>query len=54
MTIAFDRVSHIMRDVNFGWVFRILHANGARLFFFCLYMHIGRGLYFQSYYLFHP
>jgi len=49
ISIAFDRVSHISRDVNFGWALRIFHANGARFFFICLYLHIGRGLYFGSY-----
>ena len=47
--IAFERVSHIMRDVNSGWLFRIGHANGARIFFICLYLHAGRGLYFGAY-----
>nr|YP_010576545.1 cytochrome b [Oulema tristis]UZN44099.1 cytochrome b [Oulema tristis] len=47
--IAFDSISHIMRDVNYGWLIRILHANGASFFFICLYMHIGRGIYYSSY-----
>lgn len=47
--IAFDRVNHIIRDVNFGWALRIAHANGARFFFFCLYFHIGRGIYYGSF-----
>ena len=47
--VAFERVRHIIRDVNNGWLTRIIHANGARLFFFCLYFHIGRGIYFGSY-----
>nr|YP_010614714.1 cytochrome b [Pseudoscopelus astronesthidens]WAS35289.1 cytochrome b [Pseudoscopelus astronesthidens] len=46
---AFDSVSHIVRDVNSGWMMRSLHANGASAFFVCLYMHIGRGLYYGSY-----
>lgn len=46
---AFNSVEHIMRDVNHGWYFRYAHANGATLFFICLYVHIGRGLYFRSY-----
>ena len=50
--LAFDRVSHIMRDVNYGWCFRILHANGARIFFLFLYLHIGRGIYYISFRLF--
>nr|ASM82668.1 cytochrome b [Paratimomenus flavocapitatus] len=46
---AFDSVVHICRDVNFGWLIRTTHANGASFFFICLYLHIGRGLYFKSY-----
>nr|WMI45316.1 cytochrome b [Octopus vulgaris] len=46
---SFDSVIHIMRDVNYGWVLRYIHANGASFFFICLYMHIGRGLYYGSY-----
>lgn len=49
--LAFDSLSHIMRDVNNGWFIRIIHANGASLFFFSIYIHIGRGLYFSSFYL---
>nr|ATN23502.1 cytochrome b [Lema sp. EMHAU-15071010] len=49
--LAFDSISHIMRDVNYGWLIRILHANGASFFFICLYMHIGRGIYYSSYIL---
>jgi ubiquinol-cytochrome c reductase cytochrome b subunit len=47
--IAFNSVRHISRDVNFGWALRIFHANGARFFFICLYIHIGRGIYYGSY-----
>lgn len=47
--IAFNRVAHICRDVNYGWLLRILHANGASFFFICIYIHIGRGLYYRSY-----
>nr|ATN23528.1 cytochrome b [Neolema sp. EMHAU-15071012] len=47
--LAFDSISHIMRDVNYGWLIRIMHANGASFFFICLYMHIGRGIYYSSY-----
>nr|ANA07494.1 cytochrome b [Murina huttoni rubella] len=46
---AFNSVTHICRDVNYGWVLRYLHANGASMFFICLYLHIGRGLYYGSY-----
>ncbi len=49
--IAFERVIHICRDVNIGWFLRILHANGASFFFICLFIHIGRGIYYESYYL---
>nr|YP_009642770.1 cytochrome b [Aiolocaria hexaspilota]QCO91576.1 cytochrome b [Aiolocaria hexaspilota] len=47
--LAFNSVSHICRDVNFGWLIRTIHANGASFFFICLYIHIGRGLYYGSY-----
>lgn len=47
--LAFRRVIHITRDVNNGWLLRRLHANGASLFFICLYLHIGRGIYYGSY-----
>lgn len=50
--ISFLRVRHIVRDVNGGWLLRILHANGASFFFISLYLHTGRGLYYSSY-LFH-
>lgn len=47
--LAFDSVNHICRDVNYGWFLRTIHANGARFFFICIYLHIGRGIYFKSY-----
>nr|YP_009919162.1 cytochrome b [Paratriatoma lecticularia]QMP96794.1 cytochrome b [Paratriatoma lecticularia] len=47
--LAFSSVVHICRDVNYGWLLRNLHANGASLFFICLYLHIGRGIYYGSY-----
>nr|APX40549.1 cytochrome b [Labidostomis ghilianii] len=47
--LAFNSVSHICRDVNNGWLMRTLHANGASLFFICLYTHIGRNIYYGSY-----
>lgn len=47
--IAFSSIEHIMRDVNYGWVLRNVHANGASMFFICVYLHIGRGLYYGSY-----
>nr|BCO16593.1 cytochrome b [Crossobamon orientalis] len=48
-TTAFTSVAHICRDVQYGWLIRNLHANGASLFFICLYIHIGRGVYYGSY-----
>nr|UZC55300.1 cytochrome b [Ophichthys cuchia] len=49
ITMAFSSVAHICRDVNYGWLIRNTHANGASFFFICLYLHIGRGLYYGSY-----
>nr|ACS16101.1 cytochrome b [Darevskia valentini] len=46
---AFSSIAHIHRDVQHGWLIRNLHANGASLFFICIYLHIGRGLYYGSY-----
>nr|QLY90225.1 cytochrome b [Dicranomyia modesta] len=46
---AFNSVTHICRDVNYGWMLRTLHANGASFFFICIYLHIGRGIYYNSY-----
>nr|ATI96578.1 cytochrome b [Funisciurus sp. DRC1016] len=46
---AFASVAHICRDVNYGWLIRYTHANGASMFFMCLFLHIGRGLYYGSY-----
>ena len=46
---AFNSVEHIMRDVNFGWLIRYLHANGASMFFLAVYIHMFRGLYYGSY-----
>nr|WHM51664.1 cytochrome b [Hodotermes mossambicus] len=45
---AFQSVVHISRDVNYGWILRNLHANGASAFFICIYMHIGRNIYYGS------
>nr|YP_001633637.1 cytochrome b [Negombata magnifica]CAM06602.1 cytochrome b [Negombata magnifica] len=47
--LAFTSVAHITRDVNSGFVLRYLHANGASMFFLCVYFHIGRGVYYGSY-----
>ena len=46
---AFNSVEHIMRDVNYGWLLRYLHANGASMFFLAVYVHISRGIYYGSY-----
>src|SRR6202140_2650585 len=48
-TQAFSSVDHIMRDVNYGWLIRYLHMNGASMFFIVVYLHIFRGLYYGSY-----
>nr|QWB85792.1 cytochrome b [Philus antennatus] len=47
--MAFSSVAHICRNVNYGWLMRTLHANGASFFFICLYIHIGRGMFYSSY-----
>lgn len=47
--LSFDVIIHIMRDINYGWLLRIIHANGARFFFLFIFIHIGRGLYYGSY-----
>nr|ABY80955.1 cytochrome b [Xantusia wigginsi] len=49
ITSAFSSVIHICRDVQYGWLIRNIHANGASIFFICLYLHIARGLYYGSY-----
>ena len=46
---AFSSIEHIMRDVNYGWLIRYVHSNGASMFFLAVYIHIFRGLYFGSY-----
>nr|YP_009025034.1 cytochrome b [Pseudaesopia japonica]AHN95315.1 cytochrome b [Pseudaesopia japonica] len=46
---AFSSIAHICRDVNYGWLIRNIHANGASFFFVCIYLHIGRGLYYGSF-----
>nr|CAD33977.1 cytochrome b [Saimiri sciureus sciureus] len=46
---AFSSVAHITRDVNHGWMIRYMHTNGASMFFMCLFLHIGRGLYYGSF-----
>jgi len=49
VNLAFDSVEHIMRDVNYGWLLRYIHANGASMFFIMVYLHIARGIYHGSY-----
>nr|YP_009338125.1 cytochrome b [Lytta caraganae]ANG08420.1 cytochrome b [Lytta caraganae] len=51
--MAFNSVIHICRDVNYGWLIRTLHANGASFFFINIYAHVGRGIYYSSYTLVH-
>nr|AFA46359.1 cytochrome b [Erythrocebus patas] len=48
---AFSSIAHITRDVNYGWIIHYLHANGASMFFICLFLHVGRGLYYGSFLL---
>nr|UZC53600.1 cytochrome b [Artemia sinica] len=50
--LAFSSVAHICRDVNYGWLLRTVHANGASFFFICIYFHIGRGMYYGSFHYF--
>jgi ubiquinol-cytochrome c reductase cytochrome b/c1 subunit len=47
--MAFNSVEHIMRDVNYGWLLRYLHSNGASMFFVAVYIHMARGMYYGSY-----
>ena len=47
--LAFNSVEHIMRDVNYGWLIRYIHANGASMFFLAVYIHMFRGMYYGSY-----
>lgn len=49
VNLSFDVIIHIIRDVNYGWLLRVIHANGASIFFLLIYIHIGRGLYYGSY-----
>ena len=49
ITYAFASIEHIMRDVNYGWLVRYMHANGASMFFLAIFFHIFRGLYYGSY-----
>ena len=53
VSLAFSSVAHIARDVNYGFLLKYLHANGASAFFLCAYIHIARGLYYGSYLRWH-
>nr|ANJ70640.1 cytochrome b [Sialis sp. BMNH 1425199] len=53
ISMAFNSVVHICRDVNYGWLLRTIHANGASFFFICLYLHIGRSMYYNSFMFMH-
>ena len=53
ITLAFSSIAHITRDVNYGFILKYLHANGASAFFLCVYIHIARGLYYGSYLRYH-
>lgn len=53
MTLAFDNLVYICRDVNNGWFLRTIHANGASIFFICLYLHLGRRIYYNSFIIVH-
>tara|TARA_B100001063_G_scaffold245816_1_gene282683 strand:- start:459 stop:1739 length:1281 start_codon:yes stop_codon:yes gene_type:complete len=48
-SLAFDSIEHIMRDVNYGWLIRYTHSNGASMFFLAVFIHMFRGLYYGSY-----
>lgn len=48
-SMAFDSIEHIHRDINYGWLIKSVHANGASFFFFIVYLHIGKALYFKSF-----
>lgn len=50
--LAFNRIIHIIQDVNKGWIYQLIHINGASFFFICIYIHIGRGIYYSSYKIF--
>jgi len=50
VSIAFERIVYIIRDVNYGWLIRVIHANGASFFFICIYLHVRRGIYYSSFF----
>nr|QIE13314.1 cytochrome b [Pachyneuron aphidis] len=49
INMAFNSIIHIIQDVNYGWLLRLIHMNGASMFFICMFIHIGRGLYYGSF-----
>nr|YP_010586210.1 cytochrome b [Goera horni]UZZ43972.1 cytochrome b [Goera horni] len=49
--LSFDSINHIYRNVNYGWFIRSMHANGASFFFIVMYLHVGRGIYYESFML---
>nr|YP_010758082.1 cytochrome b [Kisaura adamickai]WEU80087.1 cytochrome b [Kisaura adamickai] len=49
VNLAFDSINHIYRNTNYGWLIRALHMNGASFFFICMYIHIGRNIYYESF-----
>lgn len=49
INIAFNRIIHIIQDVNYGWLIRLIHINGASIFFICIFIHIGRNIYYNSF-----
>nr|YP_010554787.1 cytochrome b [Potamyia horvati]UYO79433.1 cytochrome b [Potamyia horvati] len=53
INLAFESIIHISRNVNYGWLYRVIHSNGASMFFICLYLHIGRNLYYESFMFIH-
>lgn len=48
--LAFSSINHIIRDINYGWLLRTIHSNGASIFFICLFIHTGRGIYYGSFF----
>nr|ASY98611.1 cytochrome b [Haania vitalisi] len=53
INLAFSSIVHITRDVNYGWLLQTIHSNGASIFFICIYIHIGRGIYYKSFKMFY-
>lgn len=53
VSLAFNRIIHIIQNVSNGWLIHNIHINGATFFFVCIYIHIARGMYYGSYKLVH-